>query len=757
MTHRTGRRGAATLCVLLFAAPQAFGGEEDGASRAQDGGAPAPNATDPAPYPAEGAPSYEAVVRGRKLYRGATPGRESTVVTRREIQERLPRSAPDALRYEPGVFVQQTAHAQGSAFIRGRTGQQTVMLFDGVRLNNSTYRQGPNQYFFTIDARTVETIEVVRGGASTLYGSDAIGGVLYARPIEPVMDPQVEGVRFYPRVMARAATADKEIGGRLQMGFQYGQDLGAMGGVSYRDVGLLTSGGPVYSSATGEQALVPRFLEDGRTQLGTGFRELTTDARAVYHLGAERRLVIAFYDYRQFDAPRTDQCPPPFASRSECLMYEEQFRTLAYAAFEGDLGRWAKRSRATVSYQLQHERRARDRPKSFIVNGGRDDVATLGLSTSIETGEAHLTPAVLLKLSYGGDVYHDVVDSAAWVEFTDLSTVIRQSRGQYLDGSSYTWGGLFLQPACTLFDRLTLTAGGRLTAVYASAPADPQSGTREIDRGLYYLVGNAGMKWSVRPQVAVLANVDRSFRAPNLDDLTSRQQTGPGFQFENADLKPETALTYEVGLQVSLAWLDADLWGFYAQMHDAIERRPRGAADCPPQTPQCNNSWNRYQLVNLASPATIYGVEGMIKVYLPWHLDARATVAYAFGEGPNPQDRPNTPGIPYEENVPLSRIPPLNGTFDLMWRPPWGLYAGPAIRWAFAQDRLSLGDRSDARIPTDGTPGFIVCDFRAGVRFGSQMHIGLVFENMTDAAYRYHGSSVNGPGRGIIFSFEVGR
>ena len=35
-----------------------------------------------------------------------------------ELEDRLPRSAPDALRFEPGVFVQQTAHSQGSAFIQ---------------------------------------------------------------------------------------------------------------------------------------------------------------------------------------------------------------------------------------------------------------------------------------------------------------------------------------------------------------------------------------------------------------------------------------------------------------------------------------------------------------------------------------------------------------------------------------------------------------------------------------------------------------
>jgi outer membrane receptor for ferrienterochelin and colicin len=113
-------------------------------------------------YPQE---AYETTVIGEAGGSEDLPQERATsTVTRLEMDRRLPRSAPDALRYEPGVFVQQSAHGQGSAFIRGLTGQQTLMLFDGIRLNNSTYRQGPNQYFFTLDSRTIRSIEVQRGG-----------------------------------------------------------------------------------------------------------------------------------------------------------------------------------------------------------------------------------------------------------------------------------------------------------------------------------------------------------------------------------------------------------------------------------------------------------------------------------------------------------------------------------------------------------------------------------------------------------------
>ena len=200
--------------------------------------------------------------------------RASTVVRRRDIEERLPRSAPDALRYEPGVYVQQTAHSQGSPYVRGVTGQQTIMMFDGIRLNNSTFRQGPNQYFFTIDSRTIQRLEVVRGAASTQYGSDAMGGALLATPIQPAL--ALGTTKFYvrPKFSLRSGTADGELGGRAQLELGYGGKVGFVGGVGYRDVGQLKTAGPIRSPTTGELVRSPRFGADGQTQLGTGFKEL---------------------------------------------------------------------------------------------------------------------------------------------------------------------------------------------------------------------------------------------------------------------------------------------------------------------------------------------------------------------------------------------------------------------------------------------------------------------------------------------------
>lgn len=77
--------------------------------------------------------------------------------------QRQVRTTPESLRDLPGVMVQKTGHGQGSPYIRGFTGFRTLFLIDGIRLNNSTFRDGPNQYWNTVDPLSVGSLELVKG------------------------------------------------------------------------------------------------------------------------------------------------------------------------------------------------------------------------------------------------------------------------------------------------------------------------------------------------------------------------------------------------------------------------------------------------------------------------------------------------------------------------------------------------------------------------------------------------------------------
>lgn len=713
-----------------------------------------PSTTKPRPLEKnQGEPYLEVEVKAAAVKAEGGAGRAQSLVRRSDIVERLPRSAPDALRYEPGVFVQQSAHAQASPYVRGRTGQQTLLLFDGIRLNNSTFRKGPNQYFFTVDSASVRELRVLRGGASTRFGAGAIGGAIEALPIEAKLDPRAR-TRLRPRFRIFGASADEQWGFRSQLDAQVNEGLRGIVGFGARRVGQLRSGGQVLSPLSGRPPEVPAFAQDGKTQLGTGFREITADGRLVYRLGTNHELEAASYAYRQFDAPRTDKCPPPLAPLSECLNYDEQFRTLTYATYRGVFQGLLRTLRVTLSHQRQHERRSYRRPAAFVINGGRDDVDTLGVLVKAKLRTLKMASKLPLDIDFGADVYADTIDSAAWTRFLDNGIVVRASRGQYIDASNYQQGGAFVHSTWSLLPSLSMRAGSRVAFGRAAVVADPESSTRPVERSWPAWVGHLGFDFRPLDELSFHLNADRSFRAPNLDDLSARQQTGPGFQIENPELEPERALSIEVGARWTRRHWELQAWFFRSAVNGAIERRTLGPESCPPNLAACFNSQSRLQLVNLGAPSTVQGFELSGRLQPFRALSLRTALSFAYGEGPSPLAQ--TDAFTGPAMQPLSRIPPLNGNAEIRWRAPRGFYAGLSTRWALAQTRLALSDRFDARIPEGGTPGFVVVDLSAGYRLSQLLLLSLVLENLADSAYRYHGSSVNGAGRGLRFMMETG-
>jgi len=700
----------------------------------------------------------EVIVRG-ELPPTGTESRAQSKVTRSDIDERVPRSAPDALKFEPGVFVQQTSHGQGSPFIRGRYGNRVLILYDGVRLNNSTFRQGPNQYLFTLDTQTIRSIEVIRGGASTLYGTDALGGAILANSFIPEMPEPGTSFAWDPRVRGQYHQADQGVTTRGQVAATVGERFSVIAGGGYASAGLLRSAGSVRNPANGGLPEVPRFAADGVTQLGTGYTVATGDVATRYWLNPRVALIAAANLFRQYDSPRTDQCPPAFGLLGDCTMIEEQFRTLVYAGLDGDLGALARRTRVRASFQRQHERRIRTRPASYVENGGRDNVDTAGLSATFETDEADLGEVAKLRGQWGGDLYRDGLGSAGWTRFIDSGRLFPYERGQYLEGSSYLTGGAFARTELRIADRITIALGGRTGVTRAIAPRDPETNASAFDRTWLASAGEVRSSFRVFPWLTLSGGFDRSFRAPNLDELTSRQQTGPGFQIDNPNLGPETQVTTEIGAVADVPKFRAEAWFFRSVLHDGLERVARSIGECPagPSSESCAVSWSRFQVVNAPAPAFIHGFEAALRWRPVEFFRVQGTFAWTHGEGPNLGG-----AVPWGQfpdpnpRVPLSRIAPTNGTIETRWSFLGSFYAGWALRWALAQHRLAMSDRADYRIPNGGTPGFAVFDLRAGYRLRRTLVVNVVLENLMNRPYRAHGSGINGAGRSVSVGVEIG-
>lgn len=106
-------------------------------------------------------------------------GSTVTVVDREQLAQRQSPSLVQALREVPGLDVVQYGGAGGTAstFIRGAKSEQTLVLVDGVPLNDPA-GLGRGADISQVPVQNIERIEVLRGPQSTLYGADAIGGVI---------------------------------------------------------------------------------------------------------------------------------------------------------------------------------------------------------------------------------------------------------------------------------------------------------------------------------------------------------------------------------------------------------------------------------------------------------------------------------------------------------------------------------------------------------------------------------------------------
>jgi hemoglobin/transferrin/lactoferrin receptor protein len=91
----------------------------------------------------------------------------------------------DLLMSTGNVFVQKSQQGGGSPVIRGFEASRVLLIIDGVRMNNLIYRSGHLQNAISVDQNMLEGVEVMYGPASTLYGSDALGGAIYFKTRQP--------------------------------------------------------------------------------------------------------------------------------------------------------------------------------------------------------------------------------------------------------------------------------------------------------------------------------------------------------------------------------------------------------------------------------------------------------------------------------------------------------------------------------------------------------------------------------------------
>jgi hemoglobin/transferrin/lactoferrin receptor protein len=650
------------------------------------------------------------------------------------LQQNQTRTLPEALENTPGVFVQKTAHGHGSPFIRGLTGRQNLLLVDGVRANNSTWRSGPIQYWNTVDSQSIDHIELIRSQGSVLYGSDAAGGTLNAFTKEPSFRSRDAG-QIYQGGSAYYEYRTNGEGshiGRLEAETGVGGKFGIMLGATIKEFG------DIEDSAVG-------------TMKGTGYPEQDFDLKAQWAVNTDSTITFAHYYVNQDDVSRWHRTldNPGWTHGSHVTAPGEfiandydQERSLTYLRYEGSDPRTdaaIRRWRATLSYQTSRDsefqnRDATDWRYSDI------DLNTFGLDVQLES------PVGPGSLVYGVDFYHDDVNSSG--RKTDAAGSFYDETLPVADDSEYDLTGAYAEYAWNPLTPLEITAGTRFTHAraelgrYYDSTGAVQNSTSENWNSL---VGSLRASWMLNPDWSLFGGISQAFRAPNLDDLSGNQSSKSGIPaLGNVDLDPENFLTYEIGVRQTTETTSVQAAVFYTDISDLItgigyDTNGDGVEDGTIAT----NATDAYSYGVELEGAWRFAPQWTLSGYLAWQ-EGRQESAELIG-GP-------------VKSQPTTRSLPLTGSLALRWTSESQRYwIESRVTAANNEDRITAADQAsdDQRIPTNGTPGYGIVSLRGGWQCTDWLELTAALENITDEDYRIHGSGQNEPGFGAIIGARV--
>ncbi|MFM8709962.1 MAG: TonB-dependent receptor plug domain-containing protein, partial [Sphingomonadales bacterium] len=131
------------------------------------------------------------------------------VITAKTIARTNAQNMGDLLINTGQLFVQKSQQGGSSPVIRGFEASRVLLVVDGIRLNNAIYRSGHLQNVITVDQFMLDRVEVLYGPGSTLYGSDALGGVVHIRTRDPQLSKTGKTL-FTSQLVTRFSNANQE-------------------------------------------------------------------------------------------------------------------------------------------------------------------------------------------------------------------------------------------------------------------------------------------------------------------------------------------------------------------------------------------------------------------------------------------------------------------------------------------------------------------------------------------------------------------
>ena len=672
-------------------------------------------------------------------------------ISAKQISQMNTQNTGDLLSATGLVMVQKSQQGGSSPILRGFEASRVLLVMDGVRMNNLIYRAGHLQNVITIDQNMLQRAEVIFGPASTVYGSDALGGVISFQTKSPILS-ETDKMLLKGTAFMRYSSANNEKTAHLDLNLGNKRVAVLLSG-NYSDFGDVRMGTKTQALDTlwglrkfyaqrfnGRDSLVKN--EDIYLQKFSGYKQYDALGKVLFKQNERVSHVLNVQYSTSSDVPRYDrQTDPKGAGLNQAeWYYGPQKRFLGiYSLKINNNSQFFQNIQANLSAQdIEESRHTRafgnDRRTSRI-----EKVGVLGANIDFQR------TAGVNDVRVGIDIQRSTVKSTAFLTNLRLDTIGAAST-RYPDGdNSMLNAAAYLTHTFKINEQLTLNDGIRvgfsnLKSSFVSQLFYKFPFTETKQNNAIYS-GNLGLIYSPTKDLKVSLLSSTGYRVPNVDDLTKVFDTQKGkVVVPNVDLKPERTWNYEIGLAKAFGnVLSIEGNVYFTKFNNAI------VVDKFKYNGQDSLVYDGVKSAVFApqnkQKSTLSGYSATVKTRFTEGVFLTATYNYSKGRVKDSETK----------ETPLDHIPPAFGRIGFQYvtdKLNAELFSNFSAWKRIAEYRLGTED-NEAYATKEGMPSWWTLNLKASYILTKNLSIQAGVDNVLDIQYRVFASGIHSAGRNI--------
>ena len=682
------------------------------------------------------------------------------VVKQKDVEFFNQPTTGDLIQNTGAVFLQKSQAGGGSISMRGFEANKVLMVIDGVRMNNAIYRGGHLQDIMTIDANMLARTEVIFGPSSTIYGSDALGGVMnfYTKNAEFSSDN-----KLFLKVnsMIRYSSASNERTAHLDFNLGW-KNFASFTNITTSSFDDLMSGSTKLSGYTNKwdrDYYVKRFdnrdsmVKNSNNNLQVGSAYNQTDIMQRFNIKTGENIVhnINFQMSLAPNLPRYDRLAGDYSSGKLKFAengYKQNRLLAAYTLNYNAKTILSDNLKLIFAYQKIDQDRITRRFQNNNRRTQMEDVAvkSLNLDANKRIEENH-------ELRYGFELTsNDVISTATYLDIKKDSSYKASGETRYADGgNTMQTAGIYLSHSWEVNSNFIITDGIRFTAnklnsIFVDTTVF-KFPFKDVKQTNHAVTGSLGFVWKEDNNYKVSFLINTGFRTPNIDDMSKVFDSGGGILIvPNETIKPEYATNFELGIsKVFDKKYKIDFTGFYTSIENALVLADYtyGGND----SMIYNGTKSKIQAMQNSDYAYVYGFSAGLQFEFNDNISFKSILNYTYGRYVNSKN---------DTVIPLDHIAPVFGQTNILYKTK-NIDAEFFVRYNGKKSLSDYSPSGEDNLPyatANGMPAWFTLNMRLGYNLTKQLRINAACENITDNRYRVFASGINAPGRNFIVSLR---